>query len=165
MANDNNLFREAIERQTVPTYLSRKADIIEHYRDTYGEKTWKSHLAQDMSGSTDKRSKEYRSAMRHFQGDRLAKEGRDKSRWEALGQTLPSTGRVPTNGTLTFTVTGTQHDPYGGLRDRTITWTMKGASAFDFANNPNWIDFWDDYDVDPDLMEEGDYEMEVGSVA
>ena len=38
-------------------------------------------------------------------------------------------------------------------------------AVFDFANNPNRVDFWDDSDGDEDLMEDGDYELEVGSIS
>jgi hypothetical protein len=166
MPNDNNLFRAAIERQTTPTYVRSKADIIEHYRDTYGEKDWKSHLASDLAGTTDKKSKEYKSAIRHFQGDRLEKAaGRSAApRFEAVGKQLPPVSVTPKDGTLTFTVGGSQSDPYGGHRNRTINHSMTGTTAYDFANNPNWQDFWEDYDVDADMMEDGEYEFSVGYV-
>lgn len=38
-------------------------------------------------------------------------------------------------------------------------------AVFDFANNPNRVDFCDDSDGDEDLMEDGDYELEVGSIS
>ncbi len=168
-----------VNRNSEPVYLTSKADIIDYYKDKFGEKAWKSELVQSISGSTDKKSKEYRSAIRDFQGDRLEKPGKP-GRYEAIGQQLPPVSRTPNGSSITVTVEGEQANGRGGTRHRSITATFTGSDAYDFVNNPSFDKIYERFmpggaslfggddgdDGDEDDGEiDADYVIVVGSVS
>lgn len=160
MAKD--YFTNAVNSVSVSAHISSKKDFIEYYRDTYGEKKWKSQAAMDLSGTTDKKSLAYKSARRNFEGKRLTEAG-DTKKWKEEGRKLPPI-RTLTNGknSITITVKGDQKGNHGRKdRKRTINVTLKGEKAQKFIDNPSWSDIWDEYgfdfgidddegDIDPD---------------
>jgi hypothetical protein len=156
--NDVRL-QAAVESATTPVFMSSKHELMNYYQDQYG-KNWKSHIASDLSGSPDKKSRAYQSAIRNFQGDRLAKEGRDKARWQALGEKLPPVSRMLAGNSITVTVSGTQQG-----RNRTIRATLSGSQAYSFVNDPNYNEIYEAYGVDGDMFEGGEYALQVRSVS
>lgn len=139
MANDPRILQEAIEKATTPRYLSGKAEIVEHYRDTYG-KGWKQTLVRDLSAVTGIKPK---SLERRFDPSRLDVQPRTakaKAEYQQLGQTLSPVGRDLKGKGITLTFSGVQNG-----RERTITHTMSGARAQMFVNDPSWAGWWDDY--------------------
>jgi hypothetical protein len=170
MSREDKL-QHAIEGVSRPVYLSNKADIVEYLKDTYGKK-WTSVGAELRSGTSDTKSREYKSAQRSFQGGRehsTPRTAADKESWSKIGRQLPSVSRElkPGKDSITITVQGDQKNgKRGGTRPRTIEVTFSGPSAHDFINNPNFPDIWDEYfDGGSEVMEDGDYEVEVTGVS
>jgi len=167
MSNRENdqLLREAALSASNPGYtLTTKAEVIDLYKDKYGIKTWNSHLASDIAGTSDKKSKAYKSAIRNFQGDRLDKAGKGV-KWAEIGSKLSAPLRTPKSETLTITIKGTQLTSRKTFRDRQITVTLKGDAAKNFVNNPTYADIYEEYGVDDGLFDDGDYELGVASVS
>ncbi len=167
----DDLLRSAIESATAPVYMTNKADIVEHYRETYG-KNWTVQAALDLSGAP-KGSTAYKSAQRHFQGSRLdavpktAKaQAAQAERFKTLGEKLPPIGRTlqPGRDSITVTARGTQDNGRQGGRERKIEVTFSGGQATQFINNPDFLSIWDEYDVDPGLFDDGEYEIDVSGV-
>jgi hypothetical protein len=156
--NDARL-QAAVALASIPVFMSSKSELMSYYHDHYG-KHWKSQIASDLSGTPDKKSRAYQSAIRNFQGDRLAKEGRDKTRWQALGEKLPPMSLKPKDNQITITIQGTQQG-----RNRIIKVTLSGPQAYAFVNHPNYSDVYEAYGVDGDLFEDGEYAIEVSSVS
>jgi hypothetical protein len=144
-------------------HLSSKQEIIAHFRAEHGDK-YRPYAAAAIAGTSDKKSREYRSAIRDFQGKREGQAGKP-GRYEAIGQKLPP---VFKSDKITVTVKGTQardKGDGGGTRSKSITATFEGQKAKDFVANPNYDEIYDDYEVDPDTFNDGDYELEVNSVS
>jgi hypothetical protein len=168
----DDLLRNAIESATAPIYATQKSDIVEYYRENYG-KNWTVQAALDLSGAA-KGSTAYKSAQRHFQGSRLdavpktAKaQAAQAERFKVLGEKLPPIGRQLKEGqtSITVTVKGTQPNNTAAGRQRTIEVTFSGNQATQFINDPQYASIWDEYGVEPDLFEDGDYEIEVSGVS
>jgi hypothetical protein len=171
---NDDMLQGAIDSKTDPVFMASRAAVTDYYQDTYGT-NWKSHAAAAIAGTTDKSSRAYKSASRQFQMDKRTGQERYKServtadtraRYESVGKTLPPVGRKLQGDSITITVTGTQKAGKGkGTRERTINVTLKGANAQDFINNPSYGDVWEEYGVDADLFDDGDYAIDVSSVA
>ncbi len=178
---DRQLLVDAVEKKTDPIYLQSRSEIVDFYRDTYaGQKTdskgrttyeWKAKLAEALSGTSDRKSRAYKSASRQFQMDKrtgqeryLGKQtGASKERYQAVGKTLDPVGRKLKNGQITITMNGTVAGRKGAARQRSVTVTLKGPSAQAFVDNPTYDPLWDEYGV-PEMGEDGAYEMQVYSV-
>ncbi len=164
-----------------PNYIKNKAEYVEYYRDTYG-KNWTSKAAEKLSGTTDKKSLEYKRAIRQFQGERINQAGtRLAPKFEAVGKELPPSSYTPKSDTFKVTVHGTQaggeyrRNAKGenrwvstGTRDRTFTATFSGPDAYQFVNNPTLGDVlrgmgYPD-DVIDRLSEEGDDSASILSI-
>lgn len=148
--------------------MTSKADIVEYYKDTYGQK-WTRAIAESLHGSVKNRNGEdvsIKNIQRRFQGDRLEKEmsKRDKGLYEQVGKELPPVGKKLENNTITVTVVGTQ-----GGRTRSWTATFTGADAYDFADNPDYRTIFNRLGYPPHVIDmfEGDdeYGIEVVSVS
>jgi hypothetical protein len=173
MANDHMLERlqAVVNSKTELAYMSNKADIIDFYRDKYSTKGWTRAIAQDLHGMVKNRAGEdvsVKNIQRRFQGNRLAKEmsKHDKPLYEQLGKKLPDQGRKLKGDSITIEVKG--HQSAGtnkGTRDRTIEVTFTGANAHNFINNPSFQDIWEEYGIDPDLFEDGEYELAIYAVS
>lgn len=165
--NRDDLLNTAIRAKTDPIHMSTKAQIWEYYLDqNEGNKTKAaSAAAQALSGQTS--GKEYRNQRRNFEGNRINQLG-DKPKWKAFGTQLPEIGRKLKGDSLTLTVKGKQgiykKGKRTGTRERTIEVTFKGANAQGFIEDPSYYSIWDEYGVDADLFDEGDYEIEVYAV-
>lgn len=159
-----DVFKNIVESSSIPNFMGTKAEIVTHFRDTIGEKNWIRQAAIEYSGAQPG-SKEYKSARRQFEGERLTKEPAKetgKARFKEIGEKLPSIGRTP-KGDVTVTVTGKQDNGRkGGYRERTITVTLKGSDAYSFVNDPNFQTIWDAGDY-PDFGE-GDEDGGSGSM-
>jgi hypothetical protein len=165
-----------------PVYMSSKADIVEHYKQTYG-KNWTSHAAQALSGTSDKHSKEYSRAIRQFQGSRLQQAGAKLApKFEGVGKQLPPSSYTPKENSITVTVKGTQaggsykRNAAGqqvwrssGTREREFTTTFSGPDAYQFVNSPSLRTFFKSMGYPDDVIEQigddGDYGVEVTSVS
>ncbi|SRR6266568_1338828 len=172
MSTDDRL-NEAVESKTEAAYLSNRIDIAESYQDKYGL-NWRKHIVDDILRVNPELKRA--SVQRQFQHDKRTGQdrylgagrmsGSTKSIYESLGKTLPSTGRKLKGDSITVTVQGKQSmGTRGGTRDRTITVTFKGANAQKFINDPSYRDIWSEFGVEPDLFEDGDYAIDVYSVA
>lgn len=154
MAKD--YFSHAVNQ--VSTSLSSKKDIIEYYRDTYGE-NWKREAAIKMSGTSDSKSRAYQSAMRNFQGKRLTEAG-STAKWRELGKELPRTLK---QDTIEITIKGKQRgEMRNGTRrpdrDRTIKIKLSGQAAQSWVDKPNWGTIWNAYGFDMGVHDEEDYD-------
>ncbi|SRR6266516_7676671 len=162
----DNAFKSAVERVSTPVYLSTKGEVIDYYKDKYGEKKWTHAIASDLYGTVKNRKGEdvsIKNIQRRFQAERLAKEGRSSQQYKQLGEKLPSTGRKPTQDSVNFTVTGNFPNGRGGTRKRTIGTqekiTLSGQELYNFVNNPSLEPLWHEY-----FGEEFDIEGEYGGV-
>lgn len=135
----------AVQSASVPVFMSSKADIIEHYKDTYGAKNWTSEIAKALSGTTDKKSKEYKAAIRQFQGGREHKESRKSAdKFRDLGRTLPPIGKRKPRKGYRFHVSG-----YVLISE---TWVkvnfsrdITGAAAAKLSVDPSFDEIWQAY--------------------
>ena len=168
------MLQAAIERKTDPIFMQSRSAVISYYQDAYGA-AWKSHAAAAIAGTTDKKSRAYKSASRQFQMDKRTGQERYKServtpatkeKYQALGQELPPIGRSLRKNSITLTVKGDQKaGKRGGTRERTITVTFSGSEGQDFITSPTFRAIWRAYGVDEELFEEGDYAIDVSSVS
>jgi len=153
-------FDDVIAKISTPVHLKDKADIIEHFKDQYGAKRWESEAAMYISGTTDKRSRAYKSARRDFEGDRLGKPGKT-GRYESIGRRLPPIDRVPSSNMAIITVTGKQQNSNGTIRNRRINVTLQGQALRDFVHKPEWRYIWDEFGTD---LGGGDEEGDSGTM-
>ncbi len=179
---DKQLLIDAVAKKTDPIYLQSRAEIVDYYRDTYtGAKTdskgrttyeWKAKLAEALSGTSDRKSRAYKSASRQFQMDKRTGQERylgkqtaaSKERYESVGKSLGPTGRKLKDGQITITMNGTVAGRKGTQRQRSVTVTLKGPAAQAFVDDPTYDPLWDEYGV-PELGEDGSYAMDISSVS
>lgn len=158
-----------VHEKATPVFLTSKSDIAEHYREQYGSKKWTSEAAKALSGTSDKNSKEYKAAIRQFQGSRLQQAGKILApRFEQVGQHLPPSGYIPKDNQITVTVTGNQADGKGGSRERSFTVKLTGSDAHDFVNKPTlrtMLRAMGYPDRVIDLIEDGTYELSISGVS
>lgn len=143
----SDVFRRAVDQVSRP--IASKNDFIEHFRQQYGEKEWKRQATIYIAGTSNAKSKEYKSAARNFQArntqaGRGAQSDKATAKWKGLGQGLP---RIMTKKEFTLTIQAKQHDSRGGgkTRDRTIKVEFAGQAAKDFVNHPTWPKVWHQY--------------------
>lgn len=154
-------FKAAVEAASTPNFINNKADYIEHFKDLHGTK-WTGKAAAHLAGTTDTKSKEYRAAIRQFQGDRLAKsptKGAVKEHYKQAGEKLPPVSRSPKGGEVTLHIKGNQKTGKGGTRERNITVKMRGDEAYTWVNNPTWETMWDYGDYGYAFDEDGEYAL------
>lgn len=134
MSHYDDMLRNALGGYTEPVYLSTKQGIIDTFKQEYGDRGWKRELASHIAGTRDSSSREYRSAIRNFQGQRLYEKG-SKAKWEAVGKTLPPVGTKPA-GKLPSQVIIRGYQSRGGYRgsprDRTFKIPLTSGQARDF---------------------------------
>jgi len=150
---DDALVKAAHEKYHATQFMTTKSELVDFYKDTYGAKAWTSHAAMDLAGTSDKKSKEYKSAIRNFQGDRITK-GETAPRWQTVGQNLPPIRE----SNITLTVTGKQ-----GNRTRSFTTTLTGPAADAFVDDPDYQDLFDTYV--PEFGDDGSSHLDVTGVA
>lgn len=94
---------ERVQGVYEPVYMTSRSAVLDYYQDTYGT-SWKSHAAAAISGTTDKKSRAYKSASRQFQMNTKTGQERYKgekvtsatrAKYEAIGKTLPPIGKRP----------------------------------------------------------------------
>lgn len=177
---DNDKLQREVESASTANYRNTKAQIVDYYQKTYGEKRWIRELALKETGLTSvpKRGtpefKTYNTARRPYEGNRLTHEPQTRKaqasqaqHYQQLGKQLPPIDRTPKSETLNITVTGKQDNGYGGMRERTIEVTLTGKQAYDFVNNPSFDDIYDEY-FDGEYegeFDDGSSELEVTGVA
>lgn len=168
----NDKIRAIADSVSNPVYMGSKAEMVDALKDKYG-KSWTSHAASIISNNAPKGSTEYKSAMRHFQGERLNKEftSRSAGKGERLAKSLPPVGYTPKSDSITVTLKGTQKaNNRGGTRERTFTATFSGADAVKFVNNPSAREIFRQHFINKgeldaiadslaDMFDDGDYAM------
>ena len=133
-------------------YLTTKQQIVEWYRETYGQK-WESQAAKDLSGQES--GKEYKNARRNFEGGRAEtnpKSPKDRAKWAALGRKLPPVGLVPPPAIkITFRgsvkVSGGRKDKKGKLRGSgyakaNFTRTLTGTDVLSPTFEALFAEYW-----------------------
>lgn len=171
----DEMLQRAIIAKTDPVYMQSRSAVIGYYQDTYGA-AWKSHAAAAIAGTTDKKSRSYKSASRQFQMNKQTGQERYKSekmtaatreKYQALGQKLPPIGRKLRDNSITFHIKGDQQPgPRGGLtRKREFDVSFSGAAAQDFITSPSFEALWEAYGVNPELFEAGEYALNVTDVS
>lgn len=165
--------QQAINDKTDPVFLEKRSAIVDHYQDTYGA-NWKTHIVNDIlrldptaKKASIQRQFQYdsRTGQERYKGEKVTASTRE--RYESLGKELPPVGRKLQGDSITITVKGEQalgEKHGGGTRDREIEVTLTGANAQEFINNPDYRSIWDEYGVDPDLFDKGDYAIAISSV-
>lgn len=165
---DMEMLHAAVNAKSEPVYMATYKDVAEYYRDKYSNREWIGEMARAVSGSDSKSGKEYlaarRSIERHESGQYKGSSKMNVDRIVAAGMKLDPVGRIPKDGSISITVTGTQED-YPGRPDRSITVTFKGPDAYSFVNNPTFEAIWTQYDVDPGDFESGSGELTVTGVS
>lgn len=149
MRNEKAL-NDAVEAGSNPVYLQTKLDEVEYYKDTYGEKQWRSHMTRDILRSlglpeTKKNLNTYGRDIQAGRENTASKRADIQARYEKLGHSLPPVSRTPKGDSITITVKGTQSNGHGGTRDREFSVTLSGSRAYDFVNNPSFDDIYDEY--------------------
>lgn len=141
------------DRHLTPVFLKSRSDVVDYFKDTFsgrdkrGNENWKPQAAMAIAGTTDKKSTEYKTAMRQFQFDKRTGQERylgakqthaTQARYEAVGRALPpATYKIPNE--LTITVKGMQ-----GQRERAIpTVTLKGVELYQWMKNPDYETIFD----------------------
>lgn len=167
MMDESKLISKVHEKSN-PVFMKSKSEIIDYYRDTYG-KNWTSKAAEKLSGTTDKRSHEYKAAIRQFQGSRINQAGPQLApKFESVGKQLPPSSYTPKGNMISVTVSGSQADGKGGSRSRSFSTTLTGSDAYAFVNKPSFREFFKSLgypDHVIDLLESGEYALEVSTVA
>lgn len=165
--------QRAIDGATTPVYPSSFSEIARGFKEKFTPRTWTSELAKQWSGTSDKHSAEYKTALRNVQryekGTHNPENARaaSKAALEKAGQTLPPVRRdVPGKG-LTFQVNFTAPGDRGhSKRERSFTVQMSSIEAFQFVNAPSYdvlFDSWFDGGAEA-YGDEGAYEAENVSV-
>lgn len=154
---DERLQQEA-ENASIPNYMKTKLDAVEYYKDTYGEKNWRSHMTRDILHSLGlpETKKNLNTYGRDIQAGReytASRRADIQARYEKLGQQLPPVDRTPKKSELTITI-DFQENSRGRTKDRSKTITMSGMAAYDFVNNPDYDMIWDEYGIDAETADE-----------
>lgn len=103
-----------------------KQDTVAYYEQKFG-KDGKNRLVADLSGTTDKKSRAWKSAMRNFQARNTEKKGQEKPtpKWRKIGENLPL--KAPPCG---YHVEGTVYVKYSGeCVDRVVDMDIVGKDA------------------------------------
>jgi len=171
---DRTPLQNAIDGATTPVYPSSFSDVAAGFKDRYGARGWTSQLAQRISGSSDKKSHEYKAALRNVQryekgthNPERAKAG-VKEALASAGKTLdPIRRELPTGKGLTLTVNFTAPEDKGhAQRQREFTITMDATTAAQFVAAPDYdflFEEWFDGGAEA-YGDDGDYEAEVTGV-
>lgn len=172
MSDRDDMLREAVVGKMVDVHMTTYEQVKDYYQDKAGARGWIGAMAAALSprqaGVSAKQDKGYSAARRSI--ERLEK-GQFKNmrkyspQMAAVGKTLPPIGKKIPGDAITITVKGEQREGKKGTRSRNITVTFKGADAYSFADNPSYGDIWDEYGVDSELFEDGDYAIDVYAVA
>lgn len=160
-----DLLQAAINSATNAVYMTSKEQVVDYYRDTYG-RVWKQKLVHDLAPIANMKPKNLE---RRFDPSRIHnEEKRNAEQYKTLGQQLPPIRRELKAGqtSITITVKGDMHQgPRGGTEPLAPNATFSGSDAFTFINSPNFDDIYEDYGMDADLLNDGDYVLDVGSVS
>ncbi len=166
-----------VQAASVPVYMTSKAEIVDFYRTTFGHRDWTHAAAEKLSGSSDVYSKEYRAAIRQFQGGREDKEARKgpiRARFQELGKQLPPKMLKPPPGgyKVSFNghvkISGGRKKKTGAMRGdgwakASFTRQVTGAAAQDLLLNggfgPVFTTYFDNFPQNP----VADYQ--VGSIS
>ncbi len=134
MSYDKTL-QNAIDKASVPQYLSTKGEIVSYYQDKYpgrGAAGWKQHLVQDLAAITGLKPKNLE---RRFDPSRLNKPaGKAAKDYAQLGQQIGPIGKKPPGkGYQIYWVLGL-HISKSRNEVRSQTQTVFGPDAYAFAN-------------------------------
>lgn len=173
---DQERLEQAVEANSTPIYATSYHDVREEYVSKYGQRAWigeyiKGAGLRNPSIARARDDKPYLAARRSL--ERFEK-GQNKSSAlasptvaERAGKQLPPIARAPIGGQIRIVVKGTQQSGYkrgGGIRSKTVDVTFKGSDAVEFVNNPTYEAIWDEYSVEPDQFDDGEYELTINSV-
>ena len=136
--------KNRVEARTYePVYMTGKSDIIEYYKDKYGQKNWTQHAATALAGTSDKKSKEYSRAIRQFQGKRLEQSGKTLApKFASVGKSLPPIGKKPPKNGIKIKFQG--HYKISARWHKTskpIEVTLRGTDVLD----PTFYGMFDEY--------------------
>jgi len=160
-----------INQKAPLTYMRSYGELKDFYQDKFGQKGWIGGLAQAITGSDARSGKEYLAARRsieRYEKGQFATMKKYTPELPRVGKQLPPTGRSLPGGQFTIEVKGEQSDSKGGTRPRSFKATFQGSEALGFANNPSYRAILKKlgYPTDViDMMEAGEYELTISSVA
>jgi hypothetical protein len=167
-----SMLQETVDSKFVPVYMTNYDQVKDYYQDQYGDRGWIGKMAEAVAGRNTsvpaKQDKPYLAARRSIERYEAGKFKSMKTyggKMAGVGRSLPPIGKTLPGNEIKITVRGTQNEGKSGTRDRNISVTFKGSDAYSFANNPTYADIWNEYGVNPDLFEEGDYAIEVEAVS
>lgn len=168
--NKQEMLQNAVNDKLTPVYMTDYGQIKEYLIEKHGQRGWIGAMAQMMSGSASraKSDKPYQAARRSIERFEKGQFKSMKSRdVKDVGKQLPPIGKV-LKGDITITVKANQKDGRKGTRDRSFTATFTGMDAQNFVREPTFRDIYEqlDYPEDViDMFEDGDYELDIYSVA
>lgn len=169
----------AIESKRVDrvTYEPRtsKADYLDYFKTQYGAKQGTRKAAEYLHSLGIVRNRQgepvkVESLMRRFQSRGGKSQGETREVYHAAAANLPAKAvhHMVMPGQFTITVTGNQKEGDGSTRTRSFSVTFKGGNAAAFAANPSYQAFFYQRGYADDLidmLDEGDYELEVTDVS
>lgn len=172
MANDFEMLKRAIEDSgRVQEYRPSTYDELkEYYKNEYGERGWIGAYAQAVTGSERKSGGKYLAARRSIE---KYEKGMNKTSVYASGEKVQAiSSKIPVkqevNVPIKLTIVGKQGEIKNGVRttsDRTINMSISPETATKIVKGKGgWSDIWDDYGVNDELFEDGDYKYEAESV-
>lgn len=167
---DKEPLQRAIDKATVPVYPSSFADVSAGLREKFGARGWTSQLAQAISGTSDKKSHEYKAALRNVQRYEKGTHNPDRARASIkdaiaqAGKSLdPIRRELPAGAGLTITVNFTAPEDKGhAKREREFTVTLDATTAGQFVAAPDYDFLFDEwFDGGSEAYgDDGDYEAE-----
>lgn len=146
MSYDKTL-QHAIDKASVPQFLSTKSEIVSYYQDKYtgrGAAGWKQHLVKDLAAITGLKEKNLE---RRFDPSRLNKPaGKAAKDYAQLGKDIGPVGkRPPGKGYQIYWVVGL-HISKSKNEVRSQTQQVSGPDAYAFANGgAGWKPLLDSY--------------------
>jgi hypothetical protein len=191
MHNNNSRvdkLQTAIDGVSRPIFATGYNEVKQSYQDKYGQKSWIGKYVESLGlrtvGVKSKDDKPYLAARRSIErfekGKQSSSTYADKETADKAGIKLGAILHVPKQNTINIVVHGTTKELRNGkmvdVHHSPIKASFSGSDAVAFVNevyNPGssgtgmnaYQMIWDDYGVDYDLFEDGDYELEVGSVS
>lgn len=138
---------QQVNNARVPVYMTTKHEIVEYYRDTYGEtgkghgKPWKQAIVHELALITGMKPK---SLEKRFEKRLDSPEKKNASQYGALGKRLPPKGYKPPRGGYEVTFSG------GILISRTcvhrsFTRRITGTDAVYLTHNPEYATIFNAY--------------------
>lgn len=175
MQSPHDVLESQVERASVPVYLSTKSDIVDYAKDNFGA-NWATRLAELTSGSTDHKSRAYKSARRNFEGGRentQPRSSKDKAKWVGIGKQLPPIGKKPPKNGYKVTFNGKvkvssgrrnnrgQLRRDGGWAKANFSVTISGNDAYDMMQSPSFEPVFSEYFTNFDSNPVTEFQMDA----